>query len=95
MNNRRDTDTLNGWSRMECTAGIAGVSQDLLMLMAVSERNLLVDELPKINGSSLVIDGQFKISGNYAQDSHALFITFCSLRFSGWILQLRYLCVTR
>ena len=61
--NRRNIDTENGWARMECTAGDTGHSEDLLMQIR-NYSGLLADELPVVNGSSLVA-GQFNFSSKY------------------------------
>ena len=60
--NRRDVDIENGWARMECTAGDTGDSEVLLMqIETLTNSGLLMDELPVVNGSSVVV-GQFNFS---------------------------------
>ena len=61
--NRRDTDTQNDWARMECTDGLVDGSQDLITHL-MSRNGSFIDMLPMVNGSSLVIGGQFSFSSN-------------------------------
>ena len=61
--NRRDTDAQNDWARMECTVGVVGDSQDLIADL-VSHNGSFSEILPMVNGSSLVIGGEFSFSSN-------------------------------
>lgn len=65
--NRRAIDSENGWGRIECTAGDTGGdtggSKHLLMQIR-SLSGLFTEEVPMVNGSSLVV-GQFDFSSMF------------------------------
>lgn len=61
--NRRAIDSENGWGRIECTAGDTGGSKHLLMQIR-SLSGLFTEEVPMVNGSSLVV-GQFNFSSMF------------------------------
>ena len=63
--NRRDVDTSNGWTRMECTTGLTEGSEQLLTQLR-SIRNSFLQELPS---TSLVIAEQFNFSSNTCFDN--------------------------
>ena len=61
--NRRDIDNHSGWARLECTSGFSDESKrSLLQNQLIDVTDIFTDELPVINGSSLVIAGQFNFS---------------------------------
>ena len=69
VDNRRDIDTQNDWTRMECTDGLVNHSEDLLAQL-IALNGSFIDVLPMVNGSSPVISGEFSFSSNESYHTH-------------------------
>ena len=62
---RRSIDSLNDWTRIECTTGFTETSQSMqlvLQLMNIVESNMFANQLPVVSGRTLVVPEQFNYS---------------------------------